>query len=158
MGYSVFISHNSDDKELVEKIEQSLYRNNIRPYIFEYDPKPGESLTNKIEEAISNSDAFVVLVTNQGQFSKWVNAEIGYAKAQEVPIIPLVDKNITNPDIPFIGDTEYIKIDIKNIGDSLPVLVKDLSKRRWKKRYFWGTIAVGVAVLYIKNKLKKKYK
>lgn len=158
MGYSVFLSHNSKDKELVEKIEQSLWREGIRPYLFETDPQPGGSLAEKIENAISNSDAFVVLITEEGQFSKWVNAEIGYAKAEEIPIIPLVDKTIKNPDLPFIGDSEYIRINIKNIEDTLPVLIKDLSKRRWKKRYFWGVIILGIASLFVRNKIKKNQK
>jgi len=156
MVYSVFLSHNTTDREWVEQIEQKLWREGIRPYLFEYNPQPGEPVSEKIENAIGKSDAFVVLVTEEGQFSKWLNAEIGYAKAADIPIIPLVDERINNPELPFIGGTEYIRINPKNIGDALPVLVKDLSKRKVKKHLFWGVLAVGFSYLFVHDKLVKK--
>lgn len=154
MGYTVFLSHFSEDKEWVEQIAQKLLCENIKPYLFERDPQPGESICEKIQNAISDSDAFVVLVTKEGQASKWLNAEIGYAKAVEIPIIPLVDSRIKNPELPFIGDTEYIRVDLEKFENELPILIKDLSKRKFKKHLLFLTIAGGLLYLYFRGKNK----
>ena len=154
MGYSVFISHISTDKEWVEQIEQRLWSEGIRPYLFERDPQPGKSISQKIQKAIRDSDALVVLVTEDGQNSKWLNAEIGYAKAVEIPIIPLVDSRINNPELPFIGDAEYIRVNFNNFADALPVLIKDLSKRKFNKNIILAAIAGGLLYLYFRNKNK----
>ena len=154
MGYSVFLSHNSTDKEWVEKIEQRLWREGIRPYLFEHDPQPGNSISQKIQKAIRNSDSLVVLVTKDGQFSKWLNAEIGYAKAIDKPIIPLVDRLIDNPELPFIGDTEYIRVNLNSIEDELPVLIKDLSNRKSKKHLLLLALVGGLLYLILKGKNK----
>ncbi len=154
MGYTVFLSHFSEDKEWVEQIAQKLLSENIKPYLFERDPQPGESISEKIQNAISDSDAFVVLVTKEGQASKWLNAEIGYAKAVEIPIIPLVDSRIKNPELPFIGDTEYIRVDLKNFDNELPILIKDLSKRKFNKHLLLLAVAGGLLYLYFHGKNK----
>ena len=74
MAYSVFISHNSKDQKWVKAIEQQLWREGFKPYVFDADPRPGNSIATKIERAIENADVLAVLITEQGQFSKWLNA------------------------------------------------------------------------------------
>jgi len=124
-------------------------REKIYPYLFETDPQPGHSIARKIEHAIRESDAFVVLVTETGQFSKWVNAEIGYAVAAEIPIIALVDKRIPHPDLPFIGDSEYIPVDLNNFETARMTLVQNLKKRKNKKLlFFLGFILLIIGLIY----------
>jgi nucleoside 2-deoxyribosyltransferase len=157
MAYTIFFSHNSDDIQWVKQIEHRLWQEGIKPYLFQTDPHPGKSVTKKIENAIRDSDALVVLVTELGQDSKWLNAEVGYAKAAEVPIIPLVDENIEKPVIPFIGDSEYIKVDLENLEDALPVLVKDLIKRKYKKYLIIASVLGGLGYLAYRDKRKHDY-
>lgn len=152
MAYSVFISHNTDDKEWVEQIEQRLWREGFRPYMFEADARPGSSLDKKIESAIENADVLAVLITVQGQHSPWLNAEIGYAKAKEKPIIPLVDKRIEHPTLPFITDAEYIRADLDNFGDTLSTLMRDLTGRRWKGWLETAAIVLLVGVLFARGR------
>lgn len=156
MIYSVFLSHNTTDKLLIEQVEHRLWREGIRPYLYQFDSQPGESISKKIQRAIDNSDALVVLITEEGQFSKWLNAEIGYAKKAEIPIIPLVDQRINNPELPFIGDSEYIRINLDNLKDALPLLIKNLSKRKLKKYLTWGIVITGLFLIFVYDKLKNK--
>lgn len=129
-SYKVFISHDSKDSAWVEQIEKRLRRENFRAYVFESDPQPGLSVSEKIEDAIESCDVLVVIVTSAGQYSKWVNAEIGYARAKDKPIIAIVDKRIESPVLPFLRDEEYIASDLSNFQNTLPNLVKTLTKRK----------------------------
>ena len=114
MAFTVFLSHNSSDGEHIDKIEKSLQEIGVKPYVFKKDPRPGRMLSDKIESSIIASDVLLVLFTMEGQYSQWMNSEIGYAKAAEIPIIPLVDKNIEQATLPFLGGVEYVPIDLEN--------------------------------------------
>ena len=63
-SYKVFISHDSKDSAWVEQIEKRLRRENFRAYVFESDPQPGLSVSEKIEDAIESCDVLVVIVTS----------------------------------------------------------------------------------------------
>lgn len=149
MRYSVFLSHGSTDASVLERVELALWQEGMKPYAFEYDPSPGESVAEKIEDAIRDSDVVVVLVTENSQHSEWVNAEVGFARAQEKAIIPVVDKRISHPVLPFLRDAEYIKVDLDNVDAALPALVRDLVRRRLRSRVGWAVFCgvVGYALV-----------
>ena len=138
MAFTVFLSHNSSDEEHIDKIEKGLQEIGVKPYIFKKDPRPGRMLSDKIESSIRDSDVLLVLFTTEGQYSQWMNSEIGYAKAAEIPIIPLVDDNIEQTDLPFLGGIEYIPINLENPEPALSSLIEDIRRRRWKKRLLYG--------------------
>lgn len=148
MAFTVFLSHNSSDEEHIDKIEKSLQEIGVKPYVFKKDPRPGQMLSDKIESSIRASDVLLVLFTMEGQYSQWMNSEIGYAKAAEIPIIPLVDKNIEHTDLPFLGGVEYVPIDLENPEPALSDLIKDIRRRRWKKRLLYGSLIIGLVIYF----------
>ena len=154
MIFTVFLSHNSSDEEHIDKIEKSLQEIGVKPYIFKKDSRPGRMLSDKIESSIRDSDVLLVLFTMEGQYSQWMNSEIGYAKAAEIPIIPLVDANIEHADLPFLGGVEYVPIDLENPEPALSDLIKDIRRRRWKKRLLYGGI-IGLLTYFISREYLK---
>ena len=88
MKPQVFISFSKDDMTIVDKVRIALKRADFSPYVATDVVKPAQQLSKKIEKAIDESDAFVVLLTKNSVQSPWVHQEIGYAKSR-LPIIPI---------------------------------------------------------------------
>jgi hypothetical protein len=94
VGYQVFISHSSKDRQTVELIASRVSTLGIATYLYEHDPQPGTLLADKIKKAIRRTDAVVVLLTRKGAASPYVQQEVGVALAADKLVIPLVEKGI----------------------------------------------------------------
>lgn len=93
--YNIFIAHSSRDEQLARKICNTLLRvNEFRPYLAQDYPSYGESFKERIQNAIFDCNYFIVLLTENGISSQWVNQEIGFAfgvkkRKKNFYIIPL---------------------------------------------------------------------
>ena len=61
---SIFLSHNSEDKEFVRKLSADLHRNGYYAWVDEAEIKLGHSLIEKIEEGIENADYLGVVISS----------------------------------------------------------------------------------------------
>ena len=74
----VFVSHSTDDFELVNKLARAMGRIGIRPFLSEYYMSAGAETAKKIKDAIQDCNCFVPILTKNSIRSQWVNQEIGY--------------------------------------------------------------------------------
>lgn len=86
----IFLSHNKRDRKWGEWLLRSAEAHGIKPYLAEHDVKPGGVLASKIEKAIDDSAAVVVLITDNSVNSAYVQQEVGYARKAKKLIIPVV--------------------------------------------------------------------
>jgi hypothetical protein len=118
-------------------------------------PEPGVPLSQKIAEAIRASDCVLALMTYDGERSQWVHQELGYAKAQEKIIIPVVEEGITPGG--FIEGVEYIRFSRYDPYGAITEAVNCLSAVKFRKEeekrkaiaglmVFFGLLALGIAV------------
>src|ERR1041385_1104480 len=107
MAFRVFLSHSSKDDELLDMVERRLKRNKFEPYAFEWDPRPGEYIPDKITDAIQDSHVVVVLLTQTASESAYVHQELGFASAKDIPIIPLVEEGADRK-LAMLDGIEYI--------------------------------------------------
>ena len=114
MAYKIFISHSGADRQWVEQIDVIAKNSGIDTYLYEHDPQPGKSVAEKVKQAIQNSDALVVLLTYNSQFSPYVQQEIGFAEARGMRIIPLVQPSIPERSLAMLEGREYIPFDFYN--------------------------------------------
>lgn len=96
MAFDVFLSHAKEDLEFAKKIHDTLERININCFLFELYPYYGELIPDVIRDRISECRYFVVLMTEAGVRSQWVNQEIGIAHALNKLIIPIAVKDVTS--------------------------------------------------------------
>lgn len=83
----IFLSHCSRDSELVAHVQRALEQaGSCRVYLAEDDPQPGEHLP-ACSNAIKESVAFVVLLTEAGAESTLVQQEVGAASNQGLPVV-----------------------------------------------------------------------
>jgi len=123
----VFISHATEDGDMVAELEVVLERHGVSCYVATKDVRPGEPLTTKVKNAIETSDALVVILTGNSIASPWVQQEIGHAEGK-MPIIPLKVAGVRPP--AMLEGRECILYD-KGDLDKLATCVKDAISR-WK--------------------------
>lgn len=92
--FNVFLSYNESDLALVDRIMKILDRMGITAYSFKHFPEYGEYIPEIIKKNISDSEYFVVLLTQGGIESQWVNQEIGMAFALNMLIIPIIQTRV----------------------------------------------------------------
>lgn len=111
MSYKVFFSHSTRDRRIVVALANVLAKFGIEVFVAEWYLTPGESIDNKIFAQIDKSDSVVVLLSQNGIRSNWVNQEIGYARKSNKRLIPLVEKGISQNDLASLQGREYIEYD-----------------------------------------------
>ena len=105
MSYRVFIGYAGEDDKYAQYIHDSLARIvQIQPYKAEIYLEYGEDFKQRIQNELYESHSMIVLLTDNGKSSQWVNQEIGYAFAlkkrpmrryRELPhIIPISQKHV----------------------------------------------------------------
>jgi len=82
MNYKVFIGYSSEDNDKAQYIHDCLGSIvQLLPYKAELYQAYGEDFKQRIQRQLEESYFMVVLLTNSGKNSQWVNQEIGYAYA-----------------------------------------------------------------------------
>lgn len=120
----IFISHSSIDKPFVRQLAASFSGVGIDSWIDEAEIKYGESLVQKIANAIEELDIVIAIISKNSIDSSWVKKELSLAMTKEISfdkvvIIPIV---IDNCEIPFFlrdklyADFTQIALYKKNIS------------------------------------------
>jgi hypothetical protein len=107
----VFLSHSSADADLVEWIAAQVQAVGLHPYLAERDIQPGKPLADKVREAIAGSAALLVLLTDSGASSRYVQQEIGAAVQSGRPVIALVEHTVVQEPLAMLDGIEHIRID-----------------------------------------------
>jgi hypothetical protein len=71
----VFISYNHQDKPIVERLRSKLNLFDIKVIIDSEMMKPGENISDFIEQSILNADVTLSIVSNNSLLSSWVGLE-----------------------------------------------------------------------------------
>jgi len=93
--YNVFISHTEaeEDKPIIDRCVDWLKANDISYYLAELSLNP-IPLTDKIEKAIRAADSVLIVQTQKGAMSTWVQQEAAIARTLKKPVIVLVEKGV----------------------------------------------------------------
>jgi hypothetical protein len=146
VAYTVFLSHNAADAQWVKLIAENASRVGIEVYLYEHDLRPGQMVAEKVQTAIKDCDALVVLLTANSQFSAYVQQEVGSAKALQKPVIPLVEPGFDRRCLAMLEGIEYIRFEFQNPGPGLAALLEYLQKAKLGKEESMALLAVGALV------------
>ena len=119
-----FISHSTQDDEVVEAIRHSLDRHRVFGWTDSRRMQPGDSVEPKIEQSIQRASHFVVVLSAKAMNSEWVMKEVEIAKRvrDQKPgyrIIPiLLDGIKANIVGPWLGES-IVTIQIAPQHDSV---------------------------------------
>lgn len=136
MMIQIFLSHNSRDRKWGEWLLRSAAAHGIKPYLAEHDMQAGRVLASKIEKAIDDSAAVVVLITDNSINSAYVQQEVGYARKAKKLIIPVVQVGITGERLGMLQGVEYISFDFDSPHEGhtqLTAAMHDLARKQAKR-------------------------
>jgi hypothetical protein len=98
----VFISYSSKNRDLAERVRNSLSLANLDVWFDSEAVKPGQYIVEAITEGLRASDYFLLLITNDSNNSKWVQREISLAfelaNAKKLTVLPMI---FDGADVPF---------------------------------------------------------
>ena len=147
MSYKVFLSHNGSDRPWAEWIAKRSTQVGIQVYLFEHDPRPGTLVAAKVQGAIQDSDAVIVLLTHSGTSSAYVQQEIGYATAARRLIIPLVWPGQQRKGLAMLEGIEWVPFDPSNPEQALIRILKYLDQLKTKKEASQAILALGALII-----------
>jgi len=148
MAYDVFLSHSEADRRWVQWIAENAQNIGINVYMYEHDAQPGLPIASKVQSAIENSQALVVLLTPNSEYSAYVQQEIGFARAKDKLIIPLVQPGISKRCFAMLEGVEYITFDPANPEMALSRLLSYLKTLK-ESRERDQAILMGLGTLFV---------
>ena len=100
--YDLFICHSSSDHAFVKWLSTELGKKGIKSWVDEGEILVGDSLIGKIDEGISKTRFFAVVLSRNSVKSRWVKKELEMAftkefKKRKVFILPLVVEDCKIP-------------------------------------------------------------
>jgi len=109
--YDAFMSYSSKDKTVAKQIATTLMERGIDIWFDDWEMKPGESLIEKISDAITGSSYLFVLLSKNSVTSNWVRQELRQAMTEEiyadkVKVVPIIIEKCEVPG--FLKDKLYV--------------------------------------------------
>lgn len=101
---SIFLSHSAIDKDFVRILKVDLEKNGIKVWLDEAELKPGDSIVEKISNALFNVNYVAVVLSPSSIQSEWFKKELSLAMSIEiegktVEVIPVLYKPCEIPNI-----------------------------------------------------------
>jgi len=127
---SIFLCHSSKDKFFVRELAARLRDAGVRVWLDEAEIKIGDSLTQKIGQAIDEMDYFGVVLSRHSITSEWVQRELQVAmqrelKERRVIVLPLLLEPVELP--AFLRDKLYADFTTpERFNETFPKLLKAL--------------------------------
>ena len=157
--FDAFLSHNSQDKQDVEKIREKLETSGITIWIDRNELSGGDSLPTTLKRALQNSAACIVFIGAHG-VGPWQEKEITAADRLKWPkrrMIPVFMPG-SNRELPAsLKEKELLWIEFHDFDDQLALdkLIKDIRTKikdqsRWDRiRRTLNTVGVIIPLLAI---------
>lgn len=127
---SVFISYSTKDSNFIDKLSTELIKNRIQIWLDKWEMQPGDSLIDKIQNALTESSFLLVVLSKHSVESEWCKKELNSAlmreiKEKKVVVIPILLEDCEVPI--FLQEKVYADFRNKfNVG--FTSLLKPLSK------------------------------
>lgn len=134
MSYGIFLSHSAQDGELVRGIKAQVEAIGVRVYLYEEHGSPGQALTPRLQRAIADHDALVVLLTPSSAPRSYVQQEVGFALGRGKPAVALVAPGVSTDALAMLNDQQYIKLDPADPLQGMAELLSDLRGRAGRKQ------------------------
>lgn len=127
---SIFLSHSSKDKFFARTLADHLRGYGIEVWLDEAEINIGDSLTEKIGEAIEGADYVGVVLSHNSINSEWVQRELQIALQKEIKgkkavVLPILIETVEIP--PFLKDKLYADFTSpEKFENELPKLLRAL--------------------------------
>jgi hypothetical protein len=130
---SIFISHAHEDKTLARPLAEALGRQGYRVWLDEAELRIGDSLVEKIADAIAEGDFVVAIVSPASLASKWCHQELSWAATKgiadkRVVVLPVRHRGAQMP--PGLVDRFFVDADEDGVDELTKKIVRDIERHR----------------------------
>lgn len=136
----VFISYSKSDSEFAEMIYDAVSKLDLQCYAFTKTRNFGSRINNTTLSNIQCCKYFIVILTQNGIRSQWVNQEIGVAYALNKNIIPIFDGNMDISKLGLIQDRKYIRYKVGKQSNERECILDVILELRKKENIDKATI------------------
>ncbi|MDE3167343.1 MAG: toll/interleukin-1 receptor domain-containing protein [Acidobacteriota bacterium] len=117
--FEVFISHFAEEKAIAEVLQEYLWAAfgaDLRVFRSSDDGsiRTGEDQYLAILKALSEAKVYIALLSKYGAMRPWLNFEVGYGKAREAKILPVLIRGAKESDIP----TPLSQLEIRHLSEA----------------------------------------
>lgn len=116
---SIFLSHSSRDKGIVEKFYLALTNSNFNLWFDKIDIVPGETIINRVNEGIENAQLLLLFISKNSVTSSWVHYEWQtyisnkLFEGKSIFIMPIILEEVEMP----TSLKHYKYVSLKNISE-----------------------------------------
>jgi Holliday junction resolvase len=120
----VFVSYAKEDKDVARQVAEALQSAGLLVWIDAWELAVGDSIVQRIDQAIASSDILLVILSKSSVNSKWVQIELSTALSRElrdraITVIPALIEDCDIP--PLLADRPYL-----DLRRDLPTAIKRL--------------------------------
>ncbi len=98
----VFICYSHQDKDFVDKLAANLVKHKAHVWVDRWELNVGDSIIDKVQDAIQESSALIIVISNSSMASEWCRKELssGFLRELEekrVVVLPLLLEDCERP-------------------------------------------------------------
>jgi hypothetical protein len=136
--FGIFISHSTADGEIAERIANVLRGYRYPVWFAEWAIQPGDSIVDRIRDALARHDTLLVLVSRKAVASNWVRVECNKAlmdqlAGQDVTVVPVLIERCELP--AGLRTRQHIDMQGGHYDEGLRKLIDLLAARRQGRRF-----------------------
>jgi hypothetical protein len=127
VSYDLFLSYNSADHALVEKIARKIRDEHLEPFLDRWYLVPGARWRPRLEQILSSCKAVAIFV-GPGETGSWQQREVDIAldlqsKSETFPVIPVLLPGC-EPPLGFLGQLTWVDLRTQALDVGIAILIK----------------------------------
>ena len=130
---SIFISYAHEDSELAHALAKAMEADGARVWLDQGELLIGDSLIDRISEAIAEFDFVAALVSTASVESNWCRKEISLAMSKQVQrgargvtVLPVRVGNVVMP--PALADVLWVQLDVDDVQGCARWVARDAAR------------------------------
>ncbi len=126
----IFISYSHENKEFVDKLAMQLVARSVNVWLDRWELSIGDSLIEKVQEAVDGSSALLVILSKASISSEWCKKELssGFLRELEEKRVVVMPVLLEDCDIPIFARGKLYADFRSNFDDGLRTVVEGIAK------------------------------
>lgn len=126
----IFISYSHENKEFVDQLAMQLVHRNVNIWLDRWELSIGESIIDKVQEAVDGSSALLVILSKASIDSEWCKRELssGFLRELEEKRVVVMPILLEDCDIPLFARGKLYADFRTNFDDGLRTVVEGIAK------------------------------
>ena len=130
---SIFLSHAHEDKPLARELTNALGERGCRVWLDEVELRIGDSLVERIADAIAEGDFVLAIVSPDSLGSKWCQQELSWAASKgiankQVVVLPIRCRGAQMPAV--LADRLWADADSTSVEELAERIARDVERHR----------------------------